>query len=730
FCHIILFLLISGDGLSQTRDLYVFEHGTTNPIPDAHIHDDEKMIALTNGSGFAQIPSSINEVTIHVLGYKTQTFSLVASVDTLYLEKKVYFQDDEVIIYGYGESDLNTGNYHHSASHHTLDKLLSNVDGLAMIQRGAYAWEPSVRGLDDQRINVMIDGMQVFKACVDKMDPVTAYVESDNISKLDINKSGTGVAEHGGSNASINLITKKATFNAMNFDVRTGFRYPDNYRVLTLNSDLSGDQHALRFSGSVKQADEFVAGGNETVANTGFNKINLNLGYRGKIRNGDFLDVNFIFDDARDVGYPALLMDATQATANMLRLQYEWTNPETQAPGAALMIYANSVRHWMDDYERDVTHRVVMANMNMPMYVDTYTTGFQLSKDLSIFGNNGSAFFDGYLTKAFGDMEMISIFDIEDMYLLNLGDVVTGNLRFGWKMNVPLSQKLLWKFEQSTEFTRVEVTDESSISYFEGLYDRDVNPRGRFLPSASSSLLYLHNDTWSVNFETMFSQRLPNYVELYGQYIYNYVDGFFYYGNPFLKPETTLHFELSPQFTVDNSSLSVSVFYKRLYNYIYGTIDTETSNEFFQFKDYNNLGDVNMAGGEARWLSNWGSALKTDLRASYLYAQNQTLNDPLPLISPLNGSLTTTYSVTDNNFSFMVEWATRQTRIAEQTTIEDRTDGFVILNFDYTRSWLNGKLVSNLEFRNLLDAYYNRHTSIGNIPDSGRSIMLSVKYQL
>lgn len=38
--------------------------------------------------------------------------------------------------------------------------------------------------------------------------------------------------------------------------------------------------------------------------------------------------------------------------------------------------------------------------------------------------------------------------------------------------------------------------------------------------------------------------RLPTHVENYRHYVYNYVDGYFYTGNPNLKPERSTQVEL------------------------------------------------------------------------------------------------------------------------------------------------------------------------------------------
>lgn len=71
----------------------------------------------------------------------------------------------------------------------SVDEFLSSSDNISFIKRGAYAWEPLLNNMSTERSTVTIDGMHVFGACTDKMDPITSYVESNNLATIDI-KSG------------------------------------------------------------------------------------------------------------------------------------------------------------------------------------------------------------------------------------------------------------------------------------------------------------------------------------------------------------------------------------------------------------------------------------------------------------------------------------------------------------------------------------------------------------
>ncbi|MBK7651762.1 MAG: hypothetical protein IPJ20_14960 [Flammeovirgaceae bacterium] len=49
--------------------------------------------------------------------------------------------------------------------------------------RGNYGQEPAARNTGGQ-INLTIDGMKMFGACTDKMDPVSIYIEPQNLKSI------------------------------------------------------------------------------------------------------------------------------------------------------------------------------------------------------------------------------------------------------------------------------------------------------------------------------------------------------------------------------------------------------------------------------------------------------------------------------------------------------------------------------------------------------------------
>ena len=74
----------------------------------------------------------------------------------------------------------------------TLDEFLQKSTKVDLIKRGAYAWEPILNGMATERTVITIDGMRIFGACTDKMDPITSYVEVSNLSEATISSGQQG----------------------------------------------------------------------------------------------------------------------------------------------------------------------------------------------------------------------------------------------------------------------------------------------------------------------------------------------------------------------------------------------------------------------------------------------------------------------------------------------------------------------------------------------------------
>ncbi|HNS43222.1 MAG TPA: TonB-dependent receptor plug domain-containing protein, partial [Taishania sp.] len=98
-----------------------------------------------------------------------------------------------------------------------IEGFLNKMDALNLVQRGGYASEPYINGMSTERSVVTIDGMRIYGACTDKMDPVTSYVETTNLEKATVHGGSTNSATGASIAGSLDLVRKRAGFGVQQF---------------------------------------------------------------------------------------------------------------------------------------------------------------------------------------------------------------------------------------------------------------------------------------------------------------------------------------------------------------------------------------------------------------------------------------------------------------------------------------------------------------------------------
>lgn len=215
--------------------------------------------------------------------------------------------------------------------------------------------------------------------------------------------------------------------------------------------------------------------------------------------------------------------------------------------------------------------------------------------------------------------------------------------------------------------------------------------------------------------------------------------GTFNYGievpNPDLKSEKSLNFELGLKSRMEKFSGSVYLYRNRLYNMIdrveaswngYDSIDGE--------KVYRkeNFAKAVIQGIEAEIQYDIVSCLLAYGNITFTYGQNETLEEPMRRIPPLNGKLGVYYK---SNFGLWsrLEWlyAGKQNRLSEGDISDSRipdggTPGWNVLNLriGYKLKWF--KISAGLN--NIFNKEYRMHGS--GVDGYGRSLWISVRINL
>src|SRR5690606_35695126 len=121
----------------------------------------------------------------------------------------------------------------------TLDEFLESSLTVDMVKRGAYAWEPSMNDMASERLAVTIDGMQIFGACTDKMDPVTSYVDVSNLSEAEIGSGQQGAMFGNTIGGGINLKLDKSNFKPTGWNGSLETAYETNNKMRVFGGELN-----------------------------------------------------------------------------------------------------------------------------------------------------------------------------------------------------------------------------------------------------------------------------------------------------------------------------------------------------------------------------------------------------------------------------------------------------------------------------------------------------------
>ncbi|WP_418637228.1 TonB-dependent receptor plug domain-containing protein, partial [Winogradskyella sp.] len=270
-------------------------------------------------------------------------------------------------------------------SNHRQEKTLSSIDDyleksnkITMIKRGNYAWEPTINNMASERLVVTIDGMQIFGACTDKMDPITSYVDVSNLEKVTIGSGQEGTENGHSIGGGIDLKLPSSKFNGSGFKsgLDLGYETNGNYKATGLDLEYIGNTFFISADGIYRKSDNYDAGGNEEILYSQFEKYNISLKTGYKFSETQSIDANVIYDKATDVGYPALPMDVSLAEALIASLTHYYKPEDKVLKSLETKLYFNTITHIMDDTKRPV----VAIRMDMPGWSDTY--GFYSKAEL------------------------------------------------------------------------------------------------------------------------------------------------------------------------------------------------------------------------------------------------------------------------------------------------------------------------------------------------------------
>lgn len=707
----------------------VVDRVTQQPLQGASVYlEGTTEGTSTNTDGYFSISVANEEQTLVIsyVGYQTIEYPVhtlnISSVNEFTLVSAHIHSRDDLIVTADQAHMVYSGIYS-DVKTKPLEDHMSSIPGMDMVSRANFAKDPVIRGLRDGRVNVMIDGMRMTPACVDGMDPITAYVETDNLESINLDRGGQNSSSAPGGTLNFNMV-KPSIDSGLISNVEAGYHSVSNQQIYQGSVNYGQKKWAMRLSGTFRDAGDFMTGENETISLSGFRKGNVYGSILYNPNPSHDISLQYIGDFAADVGYPALIMDTRRADAHIAGLEHNWQNPGRGISSIKTKLYLNRIEHWMDDYDRDVTSRDVMTDMYMPMYGETTTFGVNSEMIVSQGAHMLTSGIELFGIDAFADMWMYHVNpDISDMYLLNLGDVSTQNAAISANYRYYTTNGWIFGADARFEAGLNKIGEKNT---YQAEYPNLNNLEPTFyVYTAGITLDKEFSDRIRSGIKISDGYRMPDHMELYGYYIYQPLDGFFYYGNPGLEKERSSQAETSLTYGNERTNFhgNVSLWVNRMDNYITGnSIDD-------MFKRYQNMGTAVLTGTEIDLHYNFTNYWNAGTSLTYVFGQHSELDEPLPMIPPMKGSIFLQRQTGLLSLETRLRWAAEQNRIAKENSVETKTGSYALWDF-FGRVHITNNIRLQVGVENILNTFYVDHLNVNSMPSPGRNLSVSVRYSL
>ncbi|WGF93918.1 TonB-dependent receptor [Aequorivita marisscotiae] len=610
----------------------------------------------------------------------------------------------------------------------TLDEFLESSRSIKMVKRGAYAWEPIMNDMASERLAITIDGMQIFGACTDKMDPITSYVDVSNLSEAQIGSGQQGAAFGNTIGGGINLKLDKSNFKSTGWtgSLESAFESNNAMRVFGGELNYSDKQFYLNTDAIYRKADNYSAGGDEEVQFSQFEKYNFSVNAGYKLAEDKSVAATLIYDEAKDVGYPALTMDVSLARAVIGSVSFNQDTLFGNLSNWESKLYYNTIKHTMDDTKRPD----VPIHMDMPGWSET--AGFYSQANFNSAQNHFLFKMDGFYNKSYAEMTMYPNNSNEPlMFMLTWPDVRTKDVGFYAEDHIQFKKASL-KLSTRLAYHSNTVADDFGLNSLKIFYPEMQKTNTRFLKSFSVQ----YHDMWKdfhFNTGVSYGERAPSVSEGYGFYLFNSFDNHDYIGDPGLNTESSTDVNLSVTFKKPIFEIAATANYFHIYNYIIGVVDSSLSTMTIGaegVKIYTNLAYAQLFNTSLSGRYNISNAFKWTGQISYHRGIDND-GENLPLISPVSYRSAIDFYKNQFSASLSVDGAGEQTNY-NAAYGETKTAAYATLSASFGKRFFvnENDLFVKAGIENLLDTKYSSYTDWNNIPRMGRNFYLTISYSI
>ncbi|MBL0143791.1 MAG: TonB-dependent receptor [Betaproteobacteria bacterium] len=263
-------------------------------------------------------------------------------------------------------------------------QLFGDIPGFSFYSSGGVSGIPVIRGLNDDRIGISIDGMSLTSACANHMNPPLSYIDPANVGRAAVVAGISPVSLGGDSIAGTIVIdstppvfSRAGEENLLAGSLSGFYRSNGGAVGVSATANVAGESVSLSYTGAGSRSGNYEAGDGSEVKSTRYESQNhaISLAARGK----DQLVVASIgVQRIPYQAYPNAWMDMVGNDAAFGNIRYEglfgWGRLEAKA-------FYEHTRHEMN----------FLADKqpgDMPMNTDGKNMGYLLKADVELSGRD------------------------------------------------------------------------------------------------------------------------------------------------------------------------------------------------------------------------------------------------------------------------------------------------------------------------------------------------------
>ncbi|MGN6423727.1 MAG: TonB-dependent receptor [Asticcacaulis sp.] len=605
--------------------------------------------------------------------------------------------------------------------------LLSGVAGVAIQTAGGVSGRPVVHGLDDDRVRVTVDGMDLSSACANHMNPSLSYISPSSTGSIGVQSGVTPVSEGGDSLAgTITVTSAPPVFAAAGKTLLTGdasvfYRSNADDRGGALNATLASEHLSFRLDAGAEDADDYKDGKGGTVSSNYFKTRDLSGLFA--YRHGDhLLTFRAGVRSVPGQGFANQQMDMIKNDSTFGNLSYEggysWGRVEAEA-------YEQVVHHLMNIGPDKLKLAGTMMMPDMPMNTRGVDYGAKLKFEIPTkaglmrLGAEQHHFgLNDWWPPVAGTMMMAP------NTFLNINDGHRDRLGAYAELESKLSSQ--WSTLAGVRVDQVK-SDTHDVSGYNMMYAGaasafNAQDHRRSDSDWDATLLARYTPDAFTSYEVAVTQksRAPGLYERYAwgtdwmsSEMINWAgDGNAYVGNQNLRPEVAHTALVSGQWRRPGEggwSLKLTPYYTQVDDYIdVRVINSRVSglatiNQLQFVNEAATLYGVDADFTTGLWNSSRFGAGSLHVVASYTHGENTTDDAPLYHILPLNGRVTLEQAMGPWRNAVEIEAAAKKDRV-DPLRQEPQTGAYALINL--RTAWQGRTMRVSLAVENLLDTAY------------------------